>query len=294
MIKKPAARIARIAAAAILVSGLAVTLLLNRDAAHEVPNNDSAAQLAPPAQFDIHWRPGALTLSGHTVSDTHEEALLRIVETSYPDVTLRTDFQAMSAAPSAWGSVTELTLTAVAATRASTVEIASDSIAIRSVVAEDSVWQEHLDSLARALPADVSIAVDRILLVRDADVVSLCDQAFATFKSGPINFEESGSAFRSSAYPNLARIVALANTCTESVINITGHTDASGPEDWNQQLSLERATVVGDYIAAKGINTNRLHIVGAGPSAPIATNATRYGRSFNRRIEIEFGPTPAL
>ena len=83
MIKKPAARVA---AVAILIGGLAVTSLLYHDDADEV-DVAPISQPDPPAspRFIIRSRPGALAVSGHTVSDAHETALLRVVDTSYPD-----------------------------------------------------------------------------------------------------------------------------------------------------------------------------------------------------------------
>jgi OOP family OmpA-OmpF porin len=52
---------------------------------------------------------------------------------------------------------------------------------------------------------------------------------------------------------------------------------------------LLRANAVGDYLEEKGIDRGRLAISGAGSAVPIADNATRYGRSQNRRIEIALG-----
>jgi outer membrane protein OmpA-like peptidoglycan-associated protein len=96
---------------------------------------------------------------------------------------------------------------------------------------------------------------------------------------------------RRSAYPVLDRVIALADACRGSTLTITGHTDSTGNESWNQQLSLARAQAVATYLDSRGIAGDRLISVGAGSSLPIATNATRYGRGINRRIDIHFEPT---
>jgi outer membrane protein OmpA-like peptidoglycan-associated protein len=83
-------------------------------------------------------------------------------------------------------------------------------------------------------------------------------------------------------------VVVLADACREATVTITGHTDSSGSENWNRQLSLARAGAVAAYLDARGIAKERLVITGAGSSLPVADNATRYGRSINRRIEIQF------
>lgn len=122
----------------------------------------------------------------------------------------------------------------------------------------------------------------------DADVLSLCGRAFAAFRHGPINFEESTTRLRSSAYPVLDRIIALADACRDSVIVITGHSDASGDEAANRTLSLDRARAVAEHLIAHGVSGERIEVAGAGSSVPVADNATRYGRSLNRRIEVVF------
>ena len=128
-----------------------------------------------------------------------------------------------------------------------------------------------------------------------AKVAALCARAFADHHAGPVNFDESATTFRSSAVPVLQRVVALANACRNAAIKITGHTDSSGDERWNIQLSLARAEAVADYLVQQGIAPSRLIAIGAGSSAPVADNMTRYGRGLNRRIEFAFitdGPRP--
>ena len=124
------------------------------------------------------------------------------------------------------------------------------------------------------------------------DVAALCARAFEDYNAGPVNFDESATTFRSSAVPVLQRIIALANTCRNAVIEITGHTDSSGDERWNVQLSLARAAAIADYLVQHGIAAERLIATGAGSSSPIADNTKRYGRGLNRRIEFTFIPSP--
>lgn len=125
---------------------------------------------------------------------------------------------------------------------------------------------------------------------RAVNVAALCARAFANHDAGPVNFEESATTFRSSAVPVLQRIVALANACRNAAITITGHTDSSGDERWNVQLSLARAKAIADYLVEQGIAPERLIATGAGSSSPVADNTTRYGRGLNRRIEFAFIP----
>ena len=72
-------------------------------------------------------------------------------------------------------------------------------------------------------------------------------------------------------------------------IDIIGHTDSTGPEDYNQGLSERRAQAVADYIIAEGIDATIIDVSGEGESNPIASNDTREGRAENRRVDVNVG-----
>jgi outer membrane protein len=67
---------------------------------------------------------------------------------------------------------------------------------------------------------------------------------------------------------------------------VIGHTDSTGPEEFNQRLSERRAATVAQYLEAKGVAPGRLAVSGMGESQPIADNATREGRALNRRVVL--------
>lgn len=70
-------------------------------------------------------------------------------------------------------------------------------------------------------------------------------------------------------------------------VEIGGHTDNVGRAKANQELSLRRAESVKNYLAAKGIDAQRINTRGYGPSQPVETNKTEEGRAKNRRIEFK-------
>jgi outer membrane protein OmpA-like peptidoglycan-associated protein len=74
------------------------------------------------------------------------------------------------------------------------------------------------------------------------------------------------------------------------VVEVAGHTDSSGSDQYNQQLSQRRASAVAGYLGSHGVNSQRLLTVGAGESYPIASNDTESGRAANRRVEMTIVP----
>lgn len=72
-------------------------------------------------------------------------------------------------------------------------------------------------------------------------------------------------------------------------ISIVGHTDSSGPAEYNMALSLRRAEAVKDYIVSEGIDPSIIKVSGEGETNPVASNATPEGRAQNRRVDILVG-----
>jgi len=281
VIKRPAAKLAAIV---LVVGGLALAPLLDDDGAAEEPH--SSAIVVPPARFEIRRRDGELTLTGHTASATHEQDLLQVAASSYPDVVVSDRFEPLGIVPEHWTDTTVQLVYLLAESASADATLSQNNVVIRSVTVDELGWRNRLQAMKKVLPSDVSVLAKSLTVEASPNIRTICARAFESFESGPINFEESSASFRSSAYPRLDRIVALARTCNESKIAITGHTDASGDDTWNRRLSLKRAQVVAEYLVAGGVVQTRLAVVGAGSTAPIADNQTRYGRSLNRRIDI--------
>jgi len=85
----------------------------------------------------------------------------------------------------------------------------------------------------------------------------------------------------------LDQAVEVLNRYPNIRVEVAGHTDSTGPEDYNQKLSERRARVVYNYLISRGISADRLvGPVGYGELRPIDTNDTREGRQRNRRTEL--------
>lgn len=72
---------------------------------------------------------------------------------------------------------------------------------------------------------------------------------------------------------------------TETV-HVTGHTDSTGPEAYNDKLSMRRAEAVTSYLSSIGVQAN-MQAMGKGELEPVADNATKQGRADNRRVVID-------
>ncbi|PIZ31818.1 MAG: hypothetical protein COY40_00995 [Alphaproteobacteria bacterium CG_4_10_14_0_8_um_filter_53_9] len=91
-------------------------------------------------------------------------------------------------------------------------------------------------------------------------------------------------------HATLGQLASTLNQYPSTMIDIVGHTDSVGSDNYNQDLSLRRAQNVATYLIGKGVLGGRLFVRGMGESAPIASNATEDGRAQNRRVEVLISP----
>ena len=88
------------------------------------------------------------------------------------------------------------------------------------------------------------------------------------------------------AKQNLDKLVPVLKSYADTDIKIYGFTDSKGADDYNLNLSKQRAAAVKNYLATKGLVTGRFAVEGLGEAEPIATNDTDAGRAQNRRVEF--------
>lgn len=100
------------------------------------------------------------------------------------------------------------------------------------------------------------------------------------FRSGRAELSDEGGR-------QLDQLVAKLKADNQPVfIEIQGHTDSTGSDAGNQQLGLKRAEAVRLHLARAGLPLARMATISYGESAPLADNATREGRSTNRRVQL--------
>jgi outer membrane protein OmpA-like peptidoglycan-associated protein/tetratricopeptide (TPR) repeat protein len=102
-----------------------------------------------------------------------------------------------------------------------------------------------------------------------------------------IFFDFDKATLRPESTNELERLTKLLNDVPTLKIEISGHTDSKGANDYNKALSDNRAKAVVDYLIKAGIASNRLVYKGYGEEQPISTNETDEGRQLNRRTEFK-------
>jgi outer membrane protein OmpA-like peptidoglycan-associated protein len=91
-------------------------------------------------------------------------------------------------------------------------------------------------------------------------------------------------------YDTLNSVGLVFKEYNKTLIDVIGHTDSSGDDAYNFDLSRRRANSVAQYFAAQQIDPNRFSVEGRGEREPIASNDTEAGKGQNRRVEITIQP----
>jgi outer membrane protein OmpA-like peptidoglycan-associated protein len=86
----------------------------------------------------------------------------------------------------------------------------------------------------------------------------------------------------------LTGLAKILQETKDIILNINGHTDAVGSDEYNNSLSLKRSLSIANFLVNKGIARSRMKCVGFGSSEPIASDSTKEGRAKNRRVEFHF------
>lgn len=106
-------------------------------------------------------------------------------------------------------------------------------------------------------------------------------------------FEVDSAHIKPGFHSTMDKIATIVNRYGKTQLTVVGHTDSTGSDAHNQQLSEQRAQAVQAYLEQKGVVAQRLASYGRGESEPRASNATVAGRQLNRRAEIVIEPVVA-
>ena len=101
-------------------------------------------------------------------------------------------------------------------------------------------------------------------------------------------FDTNAATLKPGATATIDRLGDFMQKNPQTRVVIEGHTDSTGSEAYNEELSRRRAQAVADALAARGIPQDRVQTIGRGQGMPVASNDTAAGRQQNRRVEIVF------
>lgn len=100
-------------------------------------------------------------------------------------------------------------------------------------------------------------------------------------------FATNQSTLTTASYNSLDKLVTILNKYPDTNVEIDGHTDSKGTDEYNQKLSEQRAQAVANYLVSRNISRSRITTIGYGEKYPKYSNNTEEGRAGNRRVEFQ-------
>jgi outer membrane protein OmpA-like peptidoglycan-associated protein len=123
----------------------------------------------------------------------------------------------------------------------------------------------------------------------DVEVTRQGDDLLLNIPSG-INFAYNSANVQPQFRATLDKVASVLADYNQTYVDVYGHTDSTGSDAYNQDLSERRATSVADYLSSHGVQPARIATRGFGETQPIESNETESGRAANRRVEIKIVP----
>ena len=157
----------------------------------------------------------------------------------------------------------------------------SDNTAVGAIIgatvggAAGALIGRHMDKQAEELRQDL----DGATVERVGEGIKI------TFNSG-LMFDHDSYQLKPETEQNLTELAGTLQKYDDTNILIEGHTDNTGAEDYNLQLSDWRAEAVSKFLNEKGVKNKRISMEGYGEGQPVASNETAEGRQQNRRVEV--------
>jgi outer membrane protein OmpA-like peptidoglycan-associated protein len=105
-----------------------------------------------------------------------------------------------------------------------------------------------------------------------------------------ITFATDQDSVKPQFYPVLNSVGLVLKKFNQTIVDVYGHTDSTGDDTYNYNLSQRRALAVADYLSGQGVDSRRFAVNGFGETRPVADNGSPAGRAQNRRVEIQLSP----
>ncbi|HWQ39569.1 MAG TPA: OmpA family protein [Burkholderiales bacterium] len=122
-----------------------------------------------------------------------------------------------------------------------------------------------------------------VSVTRNGENITLNMPSNITFRTGSADLD-------SRFFKVLDSVALVLKKYEKTIVEVAGHTDSVGSEQTNQTLSERRANTVAQYLVGRGIKQERMIVIGAGETRPVASNDTQEGRALNRRVELTLMP----
>ena len=157
--------------------------------------------------------------------------------------------------------------------------LAAEAENARQAAAESDKLRQQAEKDRQEMRARLLAQLNSVLATRDTARGLIANMSDVLFKSGSYELLPG-------ARERLAKVSGIVLAYQGLHLQVEGHTDSIGSDEYNRRLSEERADAVRDYLIQQGIGAQAITAAGFGKSEPVSSNDTPEGRQQNRRVEL--------
>ncbi len=250
----------------------------------------SNAVAAPPYVFQANKDPvtQTLTLSGYVPDNAVHAALVAAAGRKFFSEKIADNLKASIGAPGGFAAAVVVALGGLSRLSTGTLVVSDREVKLSGDALFDAAAGQIREMLPKSLPQGWQAKAELSVKPPASPVDStVCQQLFKDLLGkARIRFEPAKANIDPDSTGLLDRLIETAQRCAGTQIEIIGHTDSAGADEFNQALSEQRAQAVADYLTKAGLPSQRFSTTGFGSSQPVATNETDDGKAQNRRIEF--------
>jgi OOP family OmpA-OmpF porin len=230
-----------------------------------------------------------LSIAGALSSAAHENILRQTAREYFPRAEYDFELDYRTSLPPGWALLSELTMRAIAETRAANAIITTDRLHVRGFTSDLGRWQTASARVQRNLFPGMTYIDNVVEIHSTASFQAQCGALFDRAIQGRrVEFAQGSAQISSSAHALLDELIQISADCPDAYLTITGHADPGGDKAENQRLGEDRARSVINYMINRGIDMQRLRASGTGPGEVLLANNTNDARQLNRHIEFAF------
>ncbi len=277
----------------ITVSGVAPSIELHQKVVditkqtigvRRVKDNISPTVITP-YSMNISYKKGdEVSFSGYMPSKDSMENLFKIVDIKLPKLKITKRVDIGAGEPIEWEKLISVLSLILQDLELATINVVDTKVSISGKCQNSEQRDKIVESLQRFRSRGFDIQ-QRIIAMDESKII--CQNKFNTLLSEQkILFKVGKSKLKPQNETLLKNLVDISLLCSNTKIDIVGHTDSKGNQIKNQELSLSRAKAVVAKLFELGIPLDRMRAIGRGSKEPIADNNTDEGRAINRRIEF--------
>ena len=245
---------------------------------------------APPYIFQAYKDPVAvtLTLTGYVPDNNVHAALAAGAARKFFGEKVVDNLKASVGAPSGFANAVAPALGALSRLSTGTLVVSDREVKLSGDAFYDAAAVAIRAGLGKDFPQNWQFKADISVKPSAAPVdATVCQQLFSDLLAkGKIRFESGRASIDPDSAGLLDRLIETALRCPTASIEVAGHTDTDGEDEFNQALSEKRAQAVTDYLVKAGLPADRFTAVGYGSTQPVASNDTDEGKAQNRRIDF--------